>query len=83
VRIDLGKTLRALVASIRVAIPKVASLRQVGSTPTSNSTSNTGEGMSEVQLGMVKPSAFNVICVPTIPGPICYEIHRDGYIRVV
>jgi len=83
VRIDLGKTLKALVASIRVAIPKTASLRQAGSTAAFNSTT---EGVSKVQPSMMEAltSASNIICVPTIPGSlICYEIHRDGYMKVV
>ena len=82
-RIDLGKTLKALVASIRVAIPKAVLLRQVTPTAVPGSTSNTDEGVSEFQLSMRKASTASIICVPTIPGPICYEIHRDGYIKVV
>ena len=81
-RIDLGKTLKALVASIRIAMPKMISLRRIGSTAASDSTS---EDVSKVQISMINAltPTSNVICVPTIPGPICYEIHRDGYIKVV
>ena len=82
-RIDFGKTLKALVASIRVATLKVASLRQAGSTAVSDSTSSTSEGVSKVQLSMMEASTSNIICVHTIPGPICYEIRKDGYIKVV